>query len=61
MKVAKFTLVKYRDAGLPTYTYFWITEQSKVYGPYFDSEEDANDWLNKNSVIVNEEKDNDTT
>ena len=61
MKAHKFTLVKYRDAGLPTYTYFWITGKKTVYGPYFDSEEDANDWLNKNSVIVNEEKDNDTT
>lgn len=61
MKAHKFTLVKYRDAGMPTYTYFWITEKKTVYGPYFDSEAEANEWLNKNSVIVNEEKDNDIT
>lgn len=61
MKAHKFTLVKYRDAGLPTYTYFWITEQSKVYGPYFDSPEEANEWLNKNTEIVHEERKDDTT
>lgn len=38
-------LVKYRDAGLPTFTYFWATEEHKVLSPYFNSEQEANDWL----------------
>jgi len=42
-------LVKYRDAGLPTYTYFWVTPENRVVGPYFDSEEEARDWLAQNS------------
>lgn len=46
MKVC-FTLVRYRDAGMPTYTYFWVTEHQKVFGPYFDTEQEAIDWLNQ--------------
>ena len=39
-------LIKYRDAGMPTYTYFWVKEEGKgVLSPYFDSEKKANDWL----------------
>lgn len=38
-------LVKYRDAGLPTFTYFWVTEKHIVVSPYFNSEKDAEDWL----------------
>lgn len=38
-------LVKYRDAGMHTYTYFYINEQEKVASPYFDSEEEATKWL----------------
>ena len=38
-------LIKYRDAGMSTYTYFWVRESgSGVISPYFDSEEQANDW-----------------
>jgi hypothetical protein len=46
-------LVKYRDAGMSTYTYFWWNEEyHRVLSPYFDSEQDANDWLGQqyNSV-----------
>ena len=39
-------LVKYKDAGLPTYTYFW-TVDDLVVGPYFDNEESANKWLDE--------------
>lgn len=46
MKVC-FTLVRYRDAGLPTYTYFWITEDENVFGPYFDTEQEAIDWISR--------------
>jgi hypothetical protein len=37
-------LVKYRDAGMHTYTFFYILK-SKVDSPYFDSEKEATDWL----------------
>ena len=31
---------------MPTYTYFWTKEEGKgVLSPYFDSEKEANDWL----------------
>jgi hypothetical protein len=40
------SLVKYRDAGLHTYTYFW-TIDDKVVSPYFDDEESANKWLSE--------------
>ena len=38
-------LIKYRDAGMHTYTYFWINDKDKVISPYFDSEEQANEWI----------------
>ena len=40
-------LVKYRDAGMNTYTYFWINNSEKIVSPYFDSDKDANEWLNE--------------
>lgn len=46
--VERIELVKYRDAGLPTYTWFWVTSNHKVISPYFDSEEDAMSWKNDN-------------
>lgn len=36
-------LVKYRDAGMRTYTYFWVRDK-KTISPYFDSETDAYKW-----------------
>jgi hypothetical protein len=41
------TLVKYRDAGMVSYTYFYVNENKHIVSPYFDSEEDALDWFNK--------------
>lgn len=38
-------LIKYRDAGMHTYTYFWVNDRDKVISPYFDSEEQANEWI----------------
>lgn len=35
----------YRDAGMATYTFFWVDKDNKTVGPYFDTEEEANDWL----------------
>lgn len=43
-------LIKYRDAGLHTYTYFWIDEDQRVASPYFDIEEEAMQWLRENGV-----------
>ena len=40
------TLIKYRDSGMHTYTYFWIDETKRVASPYFDTEAEANEWLN---------------
>jgi hypothetical protein len=45
MTMSEIKLVKYRDAGLPTFTYFWVTNDHKVISPYFDSEKEAQDWL----------------
>lgn len=41
---SKPELVKYRDAGMPTFTFFWAIDK-KVVSPYFDSEEQAIDWM----------------
>ena len=38
-------LVKYRDAGMHTYTYFWISNDQRIVSGYFDTEQDANAWL----------------
>lgn len=38
-------LVKYRDAGMHTYTYFYIDSDERVASPYFDSESEAEAWL----------------
>ena len=43
-------LVEYRDAGMMTYTYFW-TLNSKHVGPFFNSENEAKDWLTKRLAI----------
>lgn len=42
------TLVKYRDAGMHTYTWFWINEAKAVVSPYFETEEQAIEWSKKN-------------
>lgn len=38
-------LIQYRDWGMSTYTWFWVTDDDKVVGPYFNSENDANEWM----------------
>ena len=37
-------LVKYRDAGMHTYTYFWVNEQNQVVSPYHNTEAEALQW-----------------
>jgi hypothetical protein len=38
-------LVKYRDAGMNTYTYFWKNSDNHTISPFFDSEREAQDWM----------------
>jgi len=42
-------LIKYRDAGMATYTYFW-TINGRVVSPYFDHETDAKEWKYEDSI-----------
>lgn len=38
-------LIKYRDAGMNTYTYFWVNDRNSIQSPYFDSADEAMGWL----------------
>ena len=38
-------LVKYRDAGMHSYTYFWKNKNGNTVSPYFDSSIDAIEWV----------------
>lgn len=38
-------LIKYRDAGMATYTYFWVNDKQKMVSPFFETEEKAKAWL----------------
>jgi hypothetical protein len=40
----KMELIKYRDAGMQTYTYFWKDETNQMVSPFFDSEAEAMAW-----------------
>jgi hypothetical protein len=42
-------LIKYRDAGMNTYTYFW-TIDGRVVSPYFDHEQPAKEWKYEDST-----------
>jgi hypothetical protein len=39
------TLVKYRDAGMNSYTYFYKNKDNHTISPFFDSEREAEEWL----------------
>ena len=43
----KLDLIKYRDAGMETYTYFWVDENNQISSPFFNSEVDATAWSHK--------------
>ena len=45
MRSEKFELVKYRDAGMNSYTYFWKDASNHTISPFFDSESQAQDWM----------------
>lgn len=38
-------LIRYRDAGMHTYTYFWIDERKRTVSPFFDTDKEAFDWI----------------
>lgn len=40
----KIDLIKYRDIGMQTYTYFWKDENDHMVSPFFDSEAEALVW-----------------
>jgi hypothetical protein len=44
-KVFSYDLVRYRDAGMPTHTYFWVNSKKQIVSPYFNSEEEAHKWI----------------
>jgi hypothetical protein len=54
--IQEYKLIQYRDAGLPTYTYFWVNESEKVVGPYFNSEQEAQKWMSTHGIPVKYEK-----
>jgi hypothetical protein len=37
----RLTLVKYRDAGMNSYTYFWKNEEERMVSGFYDSEAEA--------------------
>lgn len=39
------TLIKYRDAGMNTYTYFYVNEHKQIASPYFETQPQAETWL----------------
>lgn len=43
-KSMKIELIKYRDAGMNSYTYFWKDENNHTVSPFFDTEAEALDW-----------------
>ena len=49
-KALHIELVKYRDQGMPTFTYFWCNRDTKsIVSPYFDQEEQAVTWAVNNN------------
>jgi hypothetical protein len=58
MSQEKYVLVKVKDPGLPTYTWFWTkTEMSKgshtsIVSPFFNSEKESKLWMEKNKDML---------
>ena len=38
-------LVQYRDAGMHTYTYFYVNDKNVTISPFFNSDKEAETWL----------------
>lgn len=57
-RMGDYILLRLRDPGLPTYTYFWVKDDQirnktdysslKIISPYFNSKEDAMIWADNN-------------
>lgn len=41
----KLKLIQYRDAGMNSYTYFYVNDKNKMLSPFFNSEIEAKEWL----------------
>ena len=52
-----YNLVKVKDPGLPTYTWFWSEKEiaSRV-SPFFNSEEESILWMNENKEKLEKEE-----
>jgi hypothetical protein len=40
-------LVRYRDAGMATYTWFYVNENKHMVSPFFDTELEARTWFER--------------
>jgi hypothetical protein len=40
-------LVHHRDAGMMTYTWFYVNDTNHCVSPFFDTEKEAIDWFDK--------------
>jgi hypothetical protein len=45
-------LIKYRDAGMATYTYFWVDDHKRVCSPYFNTTDEAMEWSNTEIDLI---------
>jgi hypothetical protein len=43
----KIELIKYRDIGMASYTYFWKNSNDNIVSPFFNSEAEAMEWSNE--------------
>lgn len=43
---------------MTTHTWFWVTNDDKTVGPYFDDEESAKKWMEEQIEKVKEANDN---
>jgi hypothetical protein len=51
-------LIRYRDAGMNTYTYFWKNSEHRVASPYFDTEQEAQEWYGDKLSTLNQAAEN---
>ena len=51
-------LIRYRDAGMNTYTYFWKNSDERVASPYFDTEQEAQEWYEDKLSALNQAAEN---
>lgn len=49
-------LIRYRDAGMHTHTYFWTDSNHRVASPYFDTEQKAQEWCGDKVTALDDPK-----